>query len=345
MTTLEVRDVKLSGCTLASTGELAVARENAATIHYCLEGQGSLIVDDRAPIPMGAHTLVIVPRQRPQKVLGSAKAFVPQRTSERLAETAFTPGSPRLRQVGDGEPVLTLVYGHFEASFGASLDLFASLDTPVIETFDAHDQLGPVTGYAMAGLAAGEVGGRPMSQALLKLVLLALLRRARVSSNPWVERFAVLTDPPIARAFAEMVSRPSLPHTVETLAHAAGLSRSAFIARFGSAFGEAPISVLRRLRMRNAAALLEANVRSIDQVALLAGYQSRSSFTRTFRRVYGTDPSKYRAGVRRMAAETQAGMHEPVSPAEQAVAPVGVWDIERGNVPRTLNGAADLRSG
>src|SRR6185437_5495322 len=37
-----------------------------------LEGRGSLIVDDRAPIPMAAHTLVIVPRHRPPKVLGSA---------------------------------------------------------------------------------------------------------------------------------------------------------------------------------------------------------------------------------------------------------------------------------
>jgi AraC family transcriptional activator of mtrCDE len=47
--------------------------------------------------------------------------------------------------------------------------------------------------------------------------------------------------------------------------------------------------------MRHAADLLAANALSIDEVALNAGYQNRSSFTRTFRRYYGSDPSEYRA--------------------------------------------------
>lgn len=47
--------------------------------------------------------------------------------------------------------------------------------------------------------------------------------------------------------------------------------------------------------MRHAAGLLAANAMSIEQVALHAGYRSRSSFTRTFRKHYGTDPSDYRA--------------------------------------------------
>ena len=61
---------------------------------------------------------------------------------------------------------------------------------------------------------AQDVGGGPMSAALLKLVLLALLRHCLVSTNAWMERFSILSDPPIARAFAEMASRPSVPHTV-----------------------------------------------------------------------------------------------------------------------------------
>jgi AraC-like DNA-binding protein len=38
---------------------------------------------------------------------------------------------------------------------------------------------------------------------------------------------------------------------------------------------------------------------SIEQVALHAGYQSRSSFSRTFRKHYGTDPSNYRSEAKR----------------------------------------------
>ena len=151
-----------------------------------------------------------------------------------------------------------------------------------------------------------------MSAALLKLVLLALLRRCLVSTNAWVEHFSILSDPPIARAFAEMASRPSVPHTVQSLSHAVGLSRSAFMARFSAAFGESPMSLLRRLRMRRAADLLTANALSIDRVALNTGYQSRSSFTRTFRRYYGSDPSEYRASARRTPSSS-------VAPSEDAI--------------------------
>ena len=92
-----------------------------------------------------------------------------------------------------------------------------------------------------------------------------------------MERFSILSDPRIARAFAEMASRPSVPRNVQSLSHAVGLGRSAFTARFSAAFGESPMSLLprispmsllRRVRMRHAADLLTANELSIDQVGL-----------------------------------------------------------------------------
>jgi AraC family transcriptional regulator, activator of mtrCDE len=320
MATLEIRNVRLSACELASDAELGVTRENAPTIHFGLEGLGHIVVDDEPPIRLAPHTLVIVPRNRSQNVLGCERALVPHWRAARPAGVAFVPGLTQRHHAGHGAASLTLVCGYFQAEYGAAFDLFASLESPIVETFDAHDQLGQLLGYAIAELAAEEVGGGSMSKALLKLVLLALLRRSLISSNPWVERFAILNDPPIARAFAEMASRPSLQHTVQTLAHHACLGRSAFMARFASAFGESPMSVLRRLRMRNAAALLAANALSIDQVALLAGYQSRSSFTRTFRKFYGIDPSDYRAGMRSATSDVPKRVHGPFAPEERAIA-------------------------
>ena len=157
-----------------------------------------------------------------------------------------------------------------------------------------------------------------MSAALLKLVLFALLRRCLVSTNTWVERFSILSDPPIARAFAEMASRLSVPHTVQSLSRAVGLSRSAFMARFSAAFGESPMSLLRQVRMRHAANLLAANALSIDQVALNAGYQSRSSFTRTFRRYYGSDPSAYRARAQRASSDSATPTEDAIEASHAA---------------------------
>jgi len=78
------------------------------------------------------------------------------------------------------------------------------------------------------------------------------------------------------------------------------------MAPFSAAFRESPMSLLCRVRMHHAADLLTANALSIDQVALNAGYQSRSSFTRTFRRYYGSDPLEYRARALRASSDSAA---------------------------------------
>jgi AraC family transcriptional activator of mtrCDE len=317
MTTLDVTCVRLSECALAADAQLVVARADASTIHYCFQGSGFILLDDEAPIRLSPHTLVIVPPGRVMRVAATRYAAA-TRSAGKHDDGAFAPGSARRHAVGVGERALVLACGSFRANYGPALDLFASLATPIVETFDVHDQLDQVMAYAMAELAAQDIGGGPMSAALLKLVLLALLRRCLVSTNAWVERFSILSDPPIARAFAEMASRPSVAHTVQSLSHAVGLSRSAFMARFSAAFGESPMSLLRRVRMRHAADLLAANALSIDQVALRAGYQSRSSFTRTFRTYYGSDPSEYRANAQRAVASDATPLEDAVEEESDA---------------------------
>jgi AraC family transcriptional activator of mtrCDE len=129
----------------------------------------------------------------------------------------------------------------------------------------------------------------------MKQVLVTVIRRSLRSRDVWAERFSLLSDPHIARAFAEMAARPGSAHSVSSLAQSVGLSRSAFMARFKALFGMPPMTALRDLRMRHAAALLTVNNISVDQAAHEVGYTSRSSFLRAFRKVTGFDPSDYRS--------------------------------------------------
>jgi AraC family transcriptional activator of mtrCDE len=55
------------------------------------------------------------------------------------------------------------------------------------------------------------------------------------------------------------------------------------------------MSVLRDLRMRQAALDLTSTTTPIEVIAHNAGYESRSSFARRFAKVYGKDPTEYRA--------------------------------------------------
>lgn len=300
MGSLAIASVQLSECMLTQGAHLLIEGSSLPAIHYALTGSGILTIEGEAAFELSPHTLVIVPANRSVEIMSPGPSTTLSRTgaaSRRMR--SFVPGSVHRQVIGEGDVSCAVICGSFQATYGPGLDLFSSLSSPVVETFDAHDQIDHVMTYAMVELAEQEVGGGPMSAALFRLALLALLRRCLSSGKPWVERFSVLNDPPIARAFAEMASQPAAEYSVQSLCRSVGLSRSAFMARFAAAFGESPMSVLRRLRMRHAAGLLAANALSIDQVALHAGYQSRSSFTRAFKKQFGTDPSDYRGEAQR----------------------------------------------
>jgi AraC family transcriptional activator of mtrCDE len=70
------------------------------------------------------------------------------------------------------------------------------------------------------------------------------------------------------------------------------------MARFSEIFGRSPMAILRELRMRQAALDLATTSASVDVVAYNAGYESRSSFVRAFRKAYDIDPSQYRQRVK-----------------------------------------------
>jgi AraC family transcriptional activator of mtrCDE len=307
MTTLEVSFVKLAECLVSSGWRLVLAHTDAPGIHYTLSGAGRMIIGDYPPIDLVPHTLIIAPRGLPiQFEAPTPQGSAPLKTLDGRWHQ-FEPDALRRFVAGDSDLQLIQICGYFNASFGTSIDLFSTLSEPIVERFEAGDRLDLKLQSAMAELLAQEVGMGAMITALLKQVLLTLVRRSLSSSDAWVERFSLFGDPQIARAFAEMTSHPGGPHSVKSLSRKVGLSRSVFMARFNEVFGDSPMAVLRQLRMRYAATLLKANHLTIDQISHGAGYASRSSFFRAFRKIYGQDPSDYRTNSDIPADESEIG--------------------------------------
>ena len=102
----------------------------------------------------------------------------------------------------------------------------------------------------------------------------------------------------LARALDVMLDAPEQPHTLESVAKAAGMSRSAFSERFGQAFGRSAMELLREVRLDRGAELLRATELSVQAVAEKVGFSSRSHFSRAFRGKYGVDPAGFRAAAR-----------------------------------------------
>jgi AraC family transcriptional activator of mtrCDE len=302
--TLEVNFVALTECLVSMGYSLELGGVDAPAIHYNLVGNGRAVVDNLDPIPLKPHTLIIVPAKSlfRLEVEGrngySGLLTINGRTPNR------SPDAVRRVTAGNGDPSLILVCGYFHATYGACADLFAGLTEPIFEQFSAEDQVDTKLQAALTELMSQEIGSGAMSAALLKQVVVQLLRRSLVSMNAWVERLSVLGDPLVARAFAAMAMHPGDDHTLHSLAHLACLSRSAFVARFTGAVGKSPMQVLRELRLRQAMSQLKASSLAIEVIARNAGYASRSSFIKAFRKSYGMDPSEVRRSV-----QAQPGTH------------------------------------
>jgi AraC-like DNA-binding protein len=81
--------------------------------------------------------------------------------------------------------------------------------------------------------------------------------------------------------------------TVAELAKRAGMSRSAFAARFGQTVGCAPIEYVARWRMALAQNALSRGGVSLDHLATEVGYESASAFSTAFRRRIGCSPGVF----------------------------------------------------
>jgi AraC-like DNA-binding protein len=81
--------------------------------------------------------------------------------------------------------------------------------------------------------------------------------------------------------------------TVSQLANIAGMSRSAFAARFGDTLGCGPIEYLARWRMALAKDALTRGVETLDRIADQIGYESASAFSTAFRKRLGCSPGRF----------------------------------------------------
>jgi AraC-like DNA-binding protein len=82
--------------------------------------------------------------------------------------------------------------------------------------------------------------------------------------------------------------------TVESLADAAGMSRSAFALRFKQLLGQAPLEYVTEWRMQKAVQLLQERDKKLFEVAKSVGYESDAAFSKAFKRVLGVTPGEHR---------------------------------------------------
>jgi AraC-like DNA-binding protein len=107
-----------------------------------------------------------------------------------------------------------------------------------------------------------------------------------------------LSDSKLLRAFRAFHANIARHWTVDALADAAGLSRSAFSQRFSLQVGMPPKAYATEWRMAVAKRMLQANDTPFEKIAAAIGYESASAFSTAFRRHTGKSPSLFARTVK-----------------------------------------------
>jgi AraC-like DNA-binding protein len=137
-------------------------------------------------------------------------------------------------------------------------------------------------------------GSEVVASRLAEVLFIQVLR-AHIASGPernkgWLR---AIFDPQIGAALSAIHDRVNTPWTVESMAEAANMSRSAFAVRFKELLGQTPLEYVTEWRMQKAMQLLKQRDKKLIDVARSVGYESDAAFSKAFKRVVGASPGEY----------------------------------------------------
>jgi AraC-like DNA-binding protein len=151
------------------------------------------------------------------------------------------------------------------------------------------------TVQALALEMAEQAPGSEVVATRLAEVLVIQVLRAHIASGPQRNKgwLRAVFDPQMGAALSAVHDNVSRPWTVESLAAAATMSRSAFAVRFKELLGQTPLEYVTEWRMQKAMQLLQQRDKKLIDVARSVGYESDAAFSKAFKRVVGANPGEY----------------------------------------------------
>jgi len=264
-----------------------------------LEGTCFLQFDEEVPIRLAAGDFILIPSTPAFSLFSHAEAErLPREPTDQPVRHGEAEGEADFRMLGGGfqiEPVnagllLALLPGiiHIRADEGEA------------------DRLKRIIALIMEESMADRPGREPVVERLLEVMLVEALRwGGGMDAGPVTSgMLRSMRDPSLACALRAMHADVRARWTVEGLAKLAGMSRSAFAARFAETLGTTPIDYLAQWRMALARDALSRGDISLERLAGDIGYESASAFSTAFRRHNGCSPREFGRAVGDRSAQS-----------------------------------------
>lgn len=272
---------------------LAPGAEVVIPYHLVPEGGCFVQVKGEAAVAVSGGEVVMVPHGEAH-VLSSQPGMQPMQITTDMTVKLAQPDSMARVRYGGGGAKTRLICGFFACDEALSGHLIrhlprlvqcgigASNAAELLERSVRDSRKSPAPG-------AGAVVGK-LSELLFVDAIRAYLE-SRTGQHDWT---AGLKDSTVSRALALIHRNPDAEWTLESLARAVGVSRTALADHFVRCTGAAPMQYLSQWRLRLAADSLGHTDRAIKAIAEDAGFGSVAAFTRAFKREFGVAPATWR---------------------------------------------------
>jgi AraC-like DNA-binding protein len=265
-------------------------------VHFAMLARGNCWLSWQGvpePIPLAGGDCIFLARGTSFVLRDSPRT----RPKKSFREVAARDGSNVAHYGGGGAPT-TIVCGSLSfdrASLKPITQLLPSFI--LIKADQPHTLALRNTMQALASEMAEQAPGSEVVATRLAEVLFIQTLRAHIASEVegrnkgWLR---AIFDPQVGAALSAVHDSVSTPWTVESLAETAGMSRSAFAARFKELLSQTPLEYVTEWRMQKAMRLLEQRDKKLIDIARSVGYESDAAFSKAFKRVVGANPGEYR---------------------------------------------------
>jgi len=293
---LEIDASPFALCQLNGAADLGLGRLPQATLHYVLSGHGEVTVFRRGVFSVGPGSLLLIPscQSHDLRSFGTLSDPIPKCNTSGLHLARMMAGDNDSQVTGSNQ--MLVLCARLSIGLRGAHQVINLIRDPMLATTKERPRLATPLKAMLEELADPSIGSRAVLQAILHQCVIELLRAQVLDEKDGLNWMVNLTDPALWVATKAMLDDPAAPHTLESLAQASGMSRSTFAKRFAEAYGAAPMSLLRSLRINRAEALLIEEKRPIKSIAQAVGFSSRSAFARAFAAQTGLSPNAFRTG-------------------------------------------------
>jgi len=288
-----LRSVRLSGERIVAYAPLrtfSIGFADLSTLHIIEEGELVLQIDGDAHIErVSRGDVILLPRGDPHRISDAGSGA--QATARAGESEPNAPGPEPARWLCGTFTIGDPQASHLLASLPAVIILRGTRG-PALEGLEVARRM------LLVEMQSPSQGSAVMVARILDLVFIQILRAWAAGTDAEPNWLAGALDRQIGLALSAIHRDPGHDWTVEELARACSLSRSAFAARFVARVGKPPATYLAHVRLDAAAGLLRDTSLPVTLIADNVGYTSEAAFSRAFTRRYGTPPARWRGDIR-----------------------------------------------